>query len=231
MPSPPKSLPPSLPLAKIDAVLQVFAKAPVAGQVKTRLIPSLGAERAASLYAQLVHWTLRTAQHSAFSRVELWCAPDPDHAFFAECATRFEVSLYRQQGTDLGLRMGFALQNALRRAPIAMLIGSDCPALNCDDLRGAAEILAHGHDHLVLGPAHDGGYVLLGLRRFSWTLFRDLPWGSDRVLAHTRERLAQMHWRWRELPKQWDVDRPEDLPRLATIGGFPYPDMPRETEA
>jgi glycosyltransferase A (GT-A) superfamily protein (DUF2064 family) len=95
----------------------------------------------------------------------------------------------------------------------ALIMGSDCISLCPADIREAAAALERGAD-AVLGPAEDGGYVLLGLARASPALFNGIAWGGDRVLVDTRTRLRQLGWRWHELPVRWDVDRPEDLARL-----------------
>jgi glycosyltransferase A (GT-A) superfamily protein (DUF2064 family) len=83
-------------------------------------------------------------------------------------------------------------------------------------LRRASRWLAGGAD-AVLAPAEDGGYALIALRRVSPRLFADIDWGGPRVMAQTRERLAALGWRWRELPTLWDVDRPEDVARLRRL--------------
>jgi glycosyltransferase A (GT-A) superfamily protein (DUF2064 family) len=93
-----------------------------------------------------------------------------------------------------------------------VLIGTDCPELSAAYVVSALEEL-NGQD-AVLGPAEDGGYVLLGLRRSAPELFRDIPWGGDGVAAYTRARMGDLGWCWRELPVLWDVDRPADLARM-----------------
>ena len=112
--------------------------------------------------------------------------------------------------------MEFAATKALDQADAVILIGADCPLLEARHLTRAFGWLQQGED-AVLGPAEDGGYVLLGLRRVNRALFRDITWGGDQVLAQTRQRLARLGWRWRELEPLWDLDRPADLDRLARI--------------
>ena len=191
----------------------VFAKAPAPGRVKTRLIPTLGEAGAAALHRRLVMHTLRAAQEADLGPVELWCAPDTHHAFFSECERGFGVSLHSQCEGDLGARMRRALENVLGRAERAILVGSDIPALSAQYLRDAERALSRAHD-AVIGPAEDGGYVLIGLARCDPDLFRDIPWGEPEVLAETRGRIAALRWRCFELPALSDVDRPEDLKRL-----------------
>jgi rSAM/selenodomain-associated transferase 1 len=191
----------------------VFAKAPEPGKVKTRLIPALGEAGAAALHRRLVMHSLRAAQEADLGPVELWCAPDTRHAFFAECERDFGVSLHSQCEGDLGARMRRAIETILERAKRAILVGSDIPALSAQYLRDAERALSGARD-VVIGPAEDGGYVLIGLERSDPELFRDIPWGEPEVLAETRGRIAALRWRCFELPALWDVDRPEDLKRL-----------------
>jgi len=191
--------------------VMVFARAP--GEAKTRLIPALGAAGAAALHRRLVMHCLRAATDAQLGPVELWCAPDAGDPFFRECERRFGVSLRSQGQGDLGTRMQGAFDAALARASRAILVGSDIPALSAQYLREADRALAGGDD-VVIGPAEDGGYVLVGLLRCDPELFRGIPWGGPEVLSQTRRRLAALSWRSRELSVLWDVDRPEDLGRL-----------------
>ena len=193
--------------------IAVFAKAPVAGEVKTRLVASLGAEGAARLHQALVERALATALAARLGPVSLWCAPDTSHPFFARCSERHGVELRRQQGADLGERMHHAFEQA---AGPLVLIGSDCPALDPRDLRAAADALRA--EDAVFVPAEDGGYVLVGLVRPDARVFADVPWGTARVMACTRDRLRDAGLRWRELPQLWDVDRPDDYVRLQGAG-------------
>lgn len=196
-----------------QARLLIFAKAPTPGQVKTRLVGKLGPVGAAKLYQGLLRRTLHMASHSSLCPVQLWCGPDTRHGFFQRCRRDYGIGLYRQQGADLGQRMHHALNTVLRRAPYAVLIGADCPSLGPAELQAAFLALAAGHD-AVLGPAADGGYVLIGLRRPAGTLFRRIAWGSSAVLTTTRHRLRRAGLEWVELPPGWDVDRPADLRQL-----------------
>ncbi len=197
------------------ARVAVFAKAPVPGEVKTRLIGLLGAREAAGLHAALVRRALGTARNSAVGPVSLWCMPDTGHPFFAACAAEYGAELRPQRGGDLGERMEGAFGQLLGEGP-AVLIGSDCPCLGVEDLRSAAAALAT-HD-AVLQPAEDGGYVLVGLSRQVPGLFDGVRWGESTVMRETRERLRSAGATWKELPVRWDVDRPEDYRRLAQSG-------------
>lgn len=203
--------------ADTGAVVIIFAKAPQPGQVKTRLIPLLGAEGAAALQARLIKHALATARAASFDRVELHCAPDTDDPFFRYCAGQFGVTVKAQAGGDLGARMLHAFESAHAAHASIVLIGSDCPALTARHLRQAERALRDGADAVFL-PCEDGGYALAGLRRVDPTLFEGIAWGGDRVMTETRARLSALDWRWRELETLWDVDRPEDFQRLLESG-------------
>lgn len=192
--------------------IAIFARAPVAGDAKTRLIPRLGAEGAAALQQALTHRALQTAVAANAGSVSLWCAPDCEHSTFVDCRDQFGVALYPQHGTDLGARMFHAFTRLCRQGD-ALVIGTDCPALTVRELRAAAKALQRGND-AVFVPAEDGGYVLVGLRHAIASLFHGIPWGTDRVMDCTRTRLRNAGLRWHELPTSWDVDRPADIDRL-----------------
>lgn len=198
----------------------VFARAPQAGAAKTRLIPALGAAGAARLQRRLALHALATARRAALGSVTLWAAPDSSHRFFRAARQRCGVGLRAQIGDDLGQRMGAAF--AIHAGPM-LLIGSDCPALQEAHLSAAAAVLIErrgGAKDAVFIPAEDGGYVLVGLRCPQPGLFDGIDWGTERVMAQTRQRLLTLGLRWLELPALWDVDRPADLARLATLAGF-----------
>jgi len=191
----------------------VFARAPEPGKVKTRLIPALGEAGAAALHRRLVMHSLRAATDARLGPVELWCAPDASDPFFLERERRLGLSLNSQGEGDLGARMRCAFEAVLTRASRAILVGSDIPVLSAQYLRDAERALSGGDD-VVIGPAEDGGYVLIGLSRCDAELFREIPWGGPEVLAETRRRIAALRWRLSELPTLWDLDRLEDLERL-----------------
>jgi len=191
----------------------VFARAPVPGEAKTRLIPKLGAWRAARLHERLTLHALRTAR-LAGGRVELHGTRR--HSFFRRLGVAFRL----QRGRDLGERMVHALSKARRPA---ILIGTDCPVLTSADLRRAARWLRGGCD-AVLAPAEDGGYALIGLRRARKEFFEGILWGGPQVYADTVKRLAG--YRWRALRRVWDLDRPGDLERFRALrltSGFRRP--------
>lgn len=204
----------------VRGTLVVFAREPLPGRVKSRLIPALGAEGAVRLYRYLLDLALEVAIGVSGVGLELWCeGAVGEGSHCAELAHRHGLSLHRQPEGDLGRRMETALAQALRHGPCAVLIGSDCPQYTLAYLASAFAALDDAE--VVLGPAADGGYVLIGLRRGAPELFRGIPWGTDRVLEATRAALRRLGWTWTELPTLRDLDRPEDLrsfPRLGAEG-------------
>lgn len=196
-----------------DARLLIFAKAPVPGRVKTRLAQQLGIRGAAELYKKLLRQTLMIARTARLCPIELWCAPDARHSFFVACRRDYPVRLRRQCAGDLGRRMNHALNRTLADGNDAVLIGGDCASLGAAELRAAVDLLVAGQN-AVLGPAADGGYVLIGLRQRCPVLFQGIAWSTPTVLAATRRRLRRAGLTWAELPTGWDVDTPTDLRRL-----------------
>jgi rSAM/selenodomain-associated transferase 1 len=192
----------------------VLAKAPLSGFAKTRLIPALGADGAASLQARLVERAVATACAAVIGPVTLWATPDESHPLFQAIGAHLGVALARQGDGDLGTRMLAAI--AAANAP-ALVIGTDCPALTSDHLRAAADVLRGGGDAVVI-PTEDGGYALIGMRAPARALFSDMHWSAPGVMDETRRRLRALGLTWQEPVTLWDVDLPEDLERLREIG-------------
>src|SRR5690606_26686952 len=134
------------------------------------------------------------------------------HHFLASLQEGLGLSLHSQAQGNLGQRLEAAAKAVLARCEGLLFIGSDCPFLDAHYLRQALEHLQQGET--VVGPAQDGGYVLLVLRQCHAELFRDIPWGSERVLAVTEERLRQLGLRFHRLPTLPDIDRPAALATL-----------------
>ena len=194
--------------------IAILARAPLAGQAKTRLIPLLGADGAARLQGWLLARTVATAAAADLGPVALWCAGPPDHPDFGRCLGSGKVSLHEQPEGDIGVRM-LAAATAAKSPGGVLVIGTDCPVLTPALLREAATAL-DGHDAVVF-PAEDGGYVLIGMRRPAPELFAGIEWSTGSVMARTRERLAGLGWSWAEPATLWDVDRPADYEHLAAL--------------
>jgi uncharacterized protein len=198
-------------------LLIIFAKAPVAGEVNTRLIPDIGVEAATALQYELIELCMREYGHSDRFDVQLWCASNIEHELFQHCARENNISLYLQQGHDLGARMSHAFSVALADYDRVALIGTDAPALDADTVaRALATLETH---EVVIVPAEDGGYVLIAMREHFDKVFLSVPWGSSQVLRRTRGNIVAQALRYKELETCWDIDRLEDYQRYREMFG------------
>lgn len=192
--------------------LILFVKAPVHGEVKTRLASKLGHDRTLDLYRRMLQRQIALVNGYDNARRQLWVSGDTSHPDLQD----FAGDVIQQQGGDIGARMQHALQQALTRHASAVLIGCDCPGINNAYLAQAFDVLSSGSD-AVLGPATDGGYILIGLRKSDEALFSGIDWGTERVLAQTRSRLTAGAYSWRELEPLHDIDEADDLEKLALL--------------
>ncbi len=196
----------------------VFAKAPVPGQVKTRLQTQLSANQCAALQQRLIELTLQTAINSRLCPVELWCT-DQQHPYFLNCKRNMPITLHNQHGDDLGQRMLNALSATLQTAKFAIIIGTDCVALTTQHLDAATTALNPANiPTTVITPAEDGGYVLIGANRMEPTLFKNITWGSAEVYRQTLRNIKQSTLQHIELDTLWDIDHPTDLRRAEQTG-------------
>ena len=177
-----------------DLCIMVFAKTPIPGRVKTRLMDTLSAEQAVQLHRHLVGHCLATVLRSNTADIQLWCWPDVEDDLFKTYQNYDAITLYAQQGCDLGERMFHAFTKALRCYRYVIVIGTDCPVLSAGHLHNAVTTLTQGNQ-AVLIPAEDGGYVLLGLTSAHRSLFEQFHWGKPDVAQLTRERLISLKWK------------------------------------
>lgn len=186
----------------------IFAKAPVTGKVKTRLIPALGPGGAASLASAMLTRTVAEARAAAVDHVELCVDPDPAHPDWDRHIPH-DLPLSAQGPGDLGKRLARAAQRVIVGGEKVILIGTDCPDLDRRRLAAAAEAL-ESHD-AVIHPAHDGGYALLGLGRFDPSVFDAIAWSTSSVAAETIARIEALGWSLHVGETLHDVDVPADL--------------------
>lgn len=189
----------------------IFTRYPEPGQTKTRLIPALGDIGAASLQKQMTEHTLsqvRKLQTTSAITVEVRFAGG--NYELMENWLGLDL-VYKNQGEgDLGVRMMRSLIDAFaNKYEQVLIIGTDCPGLDCQILTSALEKLQGSE--LVLGPAIDGGYYLIGLRQLVPELFSNIPWGTDQVFSQTVEIAQKLNLSSAYLSSLADVDRPEDL--------------------
>jgi uncharacterized protein len=190
----------------VRARIVIFAKAPVAGKVKTRLIPALGAEGAAKLAREMLERTVEEAVASGLA-VELCADPEPEHADWL--THKPELPASSQGEGDLGERLARAARRVIHGGEAVILIGTDSPNLDRDRLREAAEHLERYET--VIHPTADGGYALLGLRRFDPSLFTGIAWSTPSVTETTIERIRALGWSLHIGETLRDIDEPADL--------------------
>ncbi|MGQ0741048.1 MAG: TIGR04282 family arsenosugar biosynthesis glycosyltransferase [Alphaproteobacteria bacterium] len=196
----------------------VFAKAPIPGYAKTRLIPRLGADNTAKLQGLLIERALHAALAADIGPVSLWCTPDSRHEFFRALAAPLRISLHEQTGYSLGARMRNAF-DALTIGTSALLIGTDCAVLEPEHLTRCAKCLNDGAD-AVFVPVEDGGYIAVGLKQNIPALFDDIPWGTPGVMATTEARARAAGANIEKLAPLWDIDRPADFDRALRCGAL-----------
>jgi len=198
--------------------LLVFAKTPKPGRVKTRLVDAVSAEVAAALHEACIADTLRLVLKMRGCDVFLFAAGGT--SYFRRLAKKQKsgarVRVLPQRGADLGARM----ENAFRKCfsmgyRKVVVIGTDTPWMGAERVRRAfAELKAND---VVIGPAEDGGYYLLGMRKMVAEIFRGIPWSTERVLELTLKKITASKLQKRLLRRDFDLDRPEDLRRAARM--------------
>ena len=194
--------------------LIIFSKAPIPGQVKTRLIPALGEIKATQLHKYMLTQTVEMSTHLKDIDCELHCAPNTEHDFFRQLTTQYGIRRQPQHGSHLGEKMAYAMNTALQTHSQCIIIGTDCPHID-------TQYIQQGFDQLldsdvVLGPATDGGYVLIGSKAFDYQLFNDIDWSTSKVLQQTLKNINHLQWKYHKLDTLSDVDTHDDLAHLSS---------------
>jgi hypothetical protein len=201
----------------------VFAKAPVPGYAKTRLAKVIGNKAAAYLASKMLNETVKQAVLANIGPVELCCDPDVSHQQFFQLRSNYGIVLSPQGIGDLGFRMSRAFERTLKTYTRVLLIGTDAPGLTANHLRDANNLLKS--QNAVFAPAHDGGYVLVGLSRFMPTLFQGISWSTPEVMKETRARLDELDESCEELSTFFDVDEASDLMHVPAEWLLEIPDQ------
>lgn len=189
--------------------LLIFAKTPIAGHAKTRLIPHLGAEGAAALAKKLLFHTCTQMSVSNVDSIELWVTPNKQIPLWQTLGDSMECQVMEQQGYELGERLSYAARSGFKRSQSLIFVGTDCPSLEASIINRVIEDL-HQYDSVMI-PAMDGGYVLLAISQFDSSLFTDIPWSTEKVAERTLERMKALNWRCNLYPPLRDIDTAEDL--------------------
>ncbi len=194
----------------------LFTRYPQVGKCKSRLIPTLGAEGALKLHKQLVsHVLMEVKKFLIFKN-------NTDFHIYHDSGTQQQMQQWlgdnqtfkQQQGDNLGERMATALIDGLKNNQDTILIGSDCPGITPHILENGLESLAK--QDIVLGPAHDGGYYLIGVtgnmsKKTCRQLFEEIPWGTEQVFAKTLQHAETLGLNTHILSKLHDIDTADDL--------------------
>ena len=204
-----------------DSRIVLFAKAPVLGTVKTRMQPALTAQQSLQLHCELVSYCLQTAIQSRAAPVELWVSEH--HRWWQQLSATVRL----QVGDDLGERLYHAANTVLAEHHSVVMIGGDCPFITAEYLHQALTAL-HSGERCVIGPARDGGYVLMGLAACHQavplrdSVFSNIDWGQAQVLQQTQQRIAALGWCYHQLPFERDIEQPEDIESLAGLPAFKH---------
>ncbi len=202
----------------MSTALIIFVKAPIPGEVKTRLCPPLDEEEAASLHGSLVLDAIERTK--GLQGVALYVAGTPDlaHPFFKVMEGRYGARLLLQRGPDLGTRMQQAMQDAFDQGTKDVLLtGTDLPTLPRTHLVEALKLIKN-HD-VVLGPTADGGYYLIGLRKMAPALFDGIAWSTASVFAETKKKIETAGLSLGLLPECRDLDTLDDLKYFIALIG------------
>ena len=210
------------------AAVAIMAKAPRAGEVKTRLCPPLSLVDAAELYRRLLLDKIEQVRSLRTASLAIAYTPDVARAFFEEVAPGFV--LVPQRGADLGDRLANSLGELLDTGHRgALAIDSDTPTLPLEFLQQALDLIVTPEIDVVLGPTEDGGYYLIGLRAVHRELFEAMAWSTQQVLPETIRRADAKGLRVACLPPWYDIDTPDDLARLRMTLAASDGDVPRHT--
>lgn len=209
-------------MINMTPVVCLFARAPVEGTVKKRLAREIGEDDAFWAYKKLVRHTAKRIRPVTSKGLfaELWIQGSPDYITCREWATQLNGRLRQQHGGDIGAAMWHTAYTHLKFGRHVIIVGSDVVSIDANYVRDAATQLEEVD--VVIGPAEDGGYGLIGLSRPAPELFRGIPWGTSSVYARTMEKIEATGRSVVSLPVLWDVDTAADWERFKQT----YPELP-----
>ena len=197
---------------KKDKLIQVFTRTPTEGMVKTRLIPTLGAQKSTKLHQRMTAHAINISKLMSVD-IEIYVTPNATHQFFS--CFKADGKLKTQIGESLDDRMSDALESGLERYQKVLLIGCDCPIIDTAIMHEAFYQLEQFENIFI--PVEDGGFSLIGTTKFSNTIFENVIWGSDVVMKQIRVNLKKYNYSWNELDTLWDVDDIHDYYRLSAL--------------
>ncbi len=195
-----------------NAVILIFAKAPVPGKVKTRL--GLSGNLSATVFSNLLVQMVDGALCDDIAHVQLCVAGDTQHPFIQKLSNHYPLFVSKQVGDDLGERMDNAIQEALKKYQSVILVGADCLAITGQDYFDAFEYLQAEQSTVVIQPALDGGYVMVASNCPCTPLFKQVSWGTNQVLKQTLVNAKAMLVKIKLLKAVSDIDYLEDIKTL-----------------
>ena len=202
----------------IDIPLYLFAKAPVAGRVKTRMQPFLTPLQSAELAAEMLTVSMRKVAANWPGRRVLAASPDTGFPLFQELCSQYGFEMESQISGNLGERMTYCLENGLKTCGYAAIMGCDTPHVSESVVCDFYDSMVRGEN--VVGPAVDGGFYFLGLNRFDRQIFDDVVWGESGVLSILRKNARDNQIELCEYSPLRDIDNRDDLCWLASVDPF-----------
>lgn len=190
--------------------IQIFSKAPVEGYCKTRLIPYLGKKETVQLHMDMVQKTIATAKKIINADVQLWCKPSKQHVFFQKMAKQNSLTLHDQDGEILGSIMNNAAHIFADKYTNIVQIGTDCPYIDANYINSSIAKL-NDETKVVIGPANDGGYVLLAKNQYYMEMYDDINWGTSNVLQQLEDNLQKLAINYYKLKPLTDIDTFDDF--------------------
>ena len=201
-----------------DLLVMQFAKWPKLGNVKTRLAASIGDDKALQVHMALMSEVLNKlipAKREGVAEIELWLNEIPKARGLMEGVLNLvrceQIECKSQKGNNLGDKMANAIESSLQIYKKVIIVGSDCPNISTQIIKEASEALTT--NDIVLGPAEDGGYVLIGASKFNAEIFKEVIWGKGAVFDKTVENIELLNLRYSTLEESWDVDDLADYER------------------
>lgn len=187
----------------MDALI-IFIKNPELGKVKTRIAKTAGDEKALAIYKELMRHTQKVSLGVEANRHLLYS----ENINFQDNWSNETFQKYLQPNTDLGGRMNHAFKNAFEENEKVIIIGSDCASLTTEIVQEAFEALEE--NDFVVGPTYDGGYYLLGMKRYSPTVFEEIEWSTETVFEKTIGKINSLKSKYFLMPILSDIDYEED---------------------
>ncbi len=193
---------------KKQNILICFCKHPEPGFVKSRLAKAIGEERASLIYEKLLLFTLLTVREVNLDAY-LYCFPNIHHELLEQYSNLYSISLRQQADGDLGAKMFHAMHEHINKDANVVLIGSDCLEIDADYILRAFNYLNSGYE-IILGPAQDGGYALIGANKIDESIFKNICWSTTAVLDRTKQNISKLGWRYKCLSEVRDLDNIDD---------------------